>query len=355
MTIQKFREPTRLILTDEGSSYFIAQNQRLQRFRLHDGREDFGLQLSDYTPSSLQKMIASGMVRKLEFPVVDSIARRHVVIDYIKLIQYGMLYLHARHGARRQALSSSLAEHWNRRKPRTAIGSPEVTPIMRALFTERSRDLEQARTLLEMRVRSIYSSLLRESEHTIDRSEREKAQRTARRLIEYLPGEVWFLWLLYQHEEEGRRYVQELASSIAHTLRYTTIADYLALLIVELMVHMQHRERETDSRADVLYLLTQFSVPPTRVDRGTRTHYLLSTGTMRFEALKADLEEVQRSFGGRKRSIEQFYQAVDAGEANPGLYYTSFLKEACEQVGASFESFARGDGAGGSLNLVLTI
>lgn len=355
MNAQTFREPTRLILTESGSSYFLSRNQRLQRFRLHDGREDYGLQLSDYTPSSLQKLIASGMVRKLEFPVVDSVARRDVVIDYVKLVQYGALYFHAREAARRFALTWPQAEQWNRRNPRSTMGSPEFLLVARKLFDERVRELQQAKTLLEMRVRSVYNGLLREIDMQVEKQDREKAQQTTRRIIEYLPAEVWFIWLLFQHSDEGRRYVQEIAQGIARLLRYTTIADYLALLIVELMVHMQHRGPDNNSESGILYLLTQFSTTPGRLEGGTKTQYLLSTGPARFQALKADLEEVQRSVGGQRRSLEQFYRSIDDGsDANPGLFYVSFLEEACERVGASFESSVRDAAAGGLLNLVLT-
>ncbi len=354
MTAEKFREPTRLILTDDGVGYFFARKQRLQRFRLHDGREDFGLQLSDYTPSTLQKLIASGLVRKLEFPIVDAVVRRHVIIDYVKLIQYGIFYYHARTISQKYALSSPLATRWNRKNPRAALGGADVVPTMHALFSERSRDLAQARTLLEMRIRSIYSAMLREADVCTESQERDKLKRTAGRLVEYVSPEVWFLWLLFQNEEDGRRYIQEIATAIARILRYTTLADYLALLIIELMVHMQHQRKRPDEPSDVLYLLTQFSSSPTSGDRDTRSQYLLSTGTTRFEALQADLHEVQARHG-RRRSIEQFYNAVGAGDDHLSLYYTSFLKDACDGVGASFESSARDDGDGGLLNLVLTV
>jgi hypothetical protein len=278
-----------------------------------------------------------------------------VVIDYVKLIQYGIFYNHARNAARSAALESDLAETWNRKHARAALGTSDIIPEMRTLFSNRKRELQQARTLLEMRVRAVYSALLRETDQTIEAEDREKAQRTAHRLIEYLPAEVWFLWLHYQHEDVGRAYIQRVASGVARVLRYTVIADYLALLLVELMVHMQHRETEEEAETGILYLLTQFSAPSVRGSISTRSHYLLSTGQYRFEALKADLEEIQAGVAGRKRTIEQFYRAVDAGDSNIGFYYTSFLKEACERVGASFESSARGGVAGGLLDLVLTI
>ena len=140
-------------------------------------------------------------------------------------------------------------------------------------------------------------------------------------------------------------------------------------MLLELMVHMQHGQGALDDGSpdsgsggvdpSELYLLTQLSETPSR-GNGTqpvrsRLHFLLSTGTSRFDALKADLDELAGDSSRRKRSIKHFYRAAGSGETNLSLYYMSFLEEACARLGLSVDGFVRGESEKGLVNVLLTV
>ena len=67
---------------------------------------------------------------------------------------------------------------------------------------------------------------------------------------------------------------------------------------------------------------------------------------------KAIYEEVRRSIHYRadlsvkEKSLETFYEteASHTDEPQLGLYYLSFLEEACREMGLKFESFVNSDG-----------
>lgn len=355
-----FSEPTRLVLTEAGSAYFLSQNQRLQRFRLLDQREEYGLQLSDYPPKTLSKLVNSGMVRKLEFPVFDAVERRQTVIDYIKILAYGLIYRHGTNVTRDVLLSSELASTWNRQHPRQALGEASTDRVQQILTGKRAQ-VEQLRSVVATRARAEFNRRIK-GRTVATNEEREKTSRTVEHFVDAVPPEAWFLLLLYQGDRMAHQLVHDLAQSMARLLEQVSVADYLSLMMLELMVHMQHRQSAEMTSADAgtagpptLYLLAQYSnLAGSRRPR-TRLHFVLSTGSIRFEALKADLDQLAGDVGQRKRSIDQFYSAASSGEADLGLYYTSFLEDACSRLGVAFDQFARGERDGGFVNVILTV
>ena len=376
-TEELFHEPTRLVLTENGTTYFLSRKRKLQRFRLLDQREEYGLQISDYAPKSLQKLVASGMIRKLQFPVVDAVAHRQTVIDYVKLLVYGMLYRHAALSAHGRTMTSILARDWNRHNPRLAvtddgIGVPSAQ--MQRILASRQGDLERLKTLMVTSIRAGFRAKaagdgnagggMVGNDHDWD-----KILTTAQRFVDSLDGHVWFLLIVHDGQAAARELFRTISNDLVALLAQSSVADYLSLMLMELMVHMQHGQGiDGDTSMDFgslgiepteLYLLTQLSEIPPR-GSGTqpvrsRLHFLLSTGTSRFDALKADLDELAGDSSRRRRSIKHFYRAAGSGETNLSLYYMSFLEEACTRLGLSFDGFVRGEGENGLVNVVLTV
>ncbi len=367
-----FHEPTRLVLTENGTTYFLSKKRKLQRFRLLDQREEYGLQISDYAPKSLQKLVASGMVRKLQFPVVDAVANRQTVIDYVKLLVYGMLYRHAELLVHGRTAASVLVREWNRHNPRLAvtddgIGIPQAQ--MHRILASRQSDLERLKTLMVTSIRAGFrvkagadGGGVVGNEHDWD-----KILTTAQRLVDSLDAHFWFLLIVHDGQTAARELFRTISNDLVTLLAQSSVADYLSLMLMELMVHMQHGQGD-DASMDFgslgvdpteLYLLTQLSEIPARGSGAhpvrSRLHFLLSTGTSRFDALKADLDELAGDSSRRKRSIQHFYRAAGSGETNLSLYYMSFLEEACTRLGLSFDGFVRGESQNGLVNVVLTV
>jgi hypothetical protein len=359
-----FPEPTRLILTDEGSSYFFARNQRLQKFRLLDGREEYGLQLSEYAPTVLQKLILGGLIRKLEFPIEDIVEARRRVIDYIHILAYGLVYFHGTTVAEEVVERSDLKRGWRRSNPKSDFKASETKKAIETLLSHRGDEFKQIQAILRTRIRTEYAGIARTAGRQIDREDQERINLVVESLLTVIPREAWFLLILNRNTKEGAQLVHDLARSLAEVVEKTSIADYLALMVVELLVHMQHHrgaiqaENGSETVRPTLYLLAQMIHIPRRSgsDRDRyRMHMMVSTGNMRFEALKADLDDLARETGTGAQTFEQFYRSAGSGNEQLGLYYTGFLEDACRRMGVSFDAFVRGDATDGLMNLVLTL
>jgi hypothetical protein len=84
--------PVKLVLTEEGTSFFIRKGKNLKKFKLADNIEEYGIILDTFTPASLQRMMLVDYISKVEISKSEFMSTRQEVMDISKLIVYSMLY-----------------------------------------------------------------------------------------------------------------------------------------------------------------------------------------------------------------------------------------------------------------------
>ncbi len=337
---------TRVILTEDGSSYFFSRRQRLQRFRLINGQDEYGLQLQEYRPETLYKMIAGGLVRKLQYPVADALQQRDGVIRYISTLALGVLSRHVANQLWRTTRKSTLMVRWARAHPKSALGTPETTLLITRYLDAKKDVLAAQRHRFTSRVRADFR---RAVERPVDQSE---FQPLIDRLIEQVPPEAWFL--IVSTESDTSDLFEQLASEIVRVAVRAELVDYLAIVWVELLVHLQHRpDREESVDSPATHLLTQLS---TRDDGAHDViHIMASRDGARFAALRADLEDVMKSSHHGVQTFDQFWRSASGGNGDLGMYYIGFLEEACARLGVGLQTFAQENDGDGRLNMVMTL
>ena len=58
--------PIKLILTQEGSTFFIRQNKKLLRFSLAGNVEEYGISMETFAPDSVQRLVLANYISKVE-------------------------------------------------------------------------------------------------------------------------------------------------------------------------------------------------------------------------------------------------------------------------------------------------
>ena len=84
--------PLKLVLTQEGSSFFIRKGTKLIRFKLAGDVEEYGIFLDKVQPTTIQRLLLSGYVSKLEISKSEFVSSRQEIMDLSKLIVYSVLY-----------------------------------------------------------------------------------------------------------------------------------------------------------------------------------------------------------------------------------------------------------------------
>jgi hypothetical protein len=102
------------------------------------------------------------------------------------------------------------------------------------------------------------------------------------------------------------------------------------------------RKQVIDSLArkgELVYLSWKIGSHGVSVGTQGKLQITLYTKAAEYHSVKETLEE-RKSADLKKKSLQDFYRELPEGEANAelGLYYLSYLSEACEKVNVKFES-----------------
>ncbi len=113
--------PLKIILTQEGSTFFIRQNKKLLKFKLADNVEEYGISLEEFTPATIQRLLLIDYISKIEISKPEFVSSRQEVMDLSKLIVYSVLYRQYDAYIFSQILNSDVIKKWNRLNPANII------------------------------------------------------------------------------------------------------------------------------------------------------------------------------------------------------------------------------------------
>jgi hypothetical protein len=117
-----FRIPSRIILNERGTSFFIAHGKPLHCFETADGERRFGFHLETTGFSWLKKLILNNYLKKMEIQVRDISAFRMQLEDTIKLVFFSMFRHRINASILNAVYDSRMVRTWNRANPKKSIG-----------------------------------------------------------------------------------------------------------------------------------------------------------------------------------------------------------------------------------------
>ncbi|NBC30428.1 MAG: hypothetical protein GVY29_10635, partial [Spirochaetes bacterium] len=229
--------PIRLVFTDHGVNHFIKNKQRLSRFRLSDTHEEYGVQLVDFAPQTVQKMMRLDYLSKIELSVDDIVKHRGGLIDFTKLVIYGMLYRQFDTKIFESLIDSDLVRKWNRHNAKNPIDfqtNVNTSYLQRVLNRNQEGVARMKRDLLEPVHRSISLS------PTLIDEEKRLHRLIAERFLDALAPLAQFLLVAHQDSPSFQAMATEIQKNLQRYLRKTAVAEYLALMILELLTSLRH-------------------------------------------------------------------------------------------------------------------
>ena len=324
--------PTTIIVTEEGSSFFMRRNQRLQRYPLINGQEEYGLRLCDYSADSLRSMVAHGLIRKVQVAVREPSVERRDILTLLATITQGLLTGAFTRTAASVLSRSTVARQWNRQYPTWQVGSSELSLMARSAMagvTERRASLAQ---LLHTRVRTLLRS------YNNGRDPGSDSDAMIELFLAQLPEPVWFMLIRAERTPQGRELFDDTSKALARSVHQAGIGDYLGLVWLELLTHLlSPTGAEPDSTGEAQLLI--------QLQEG-RMHLAAAAGDGQVGLLRADLDSMAEA-GGAGPSLAQFWRDASDSASHLGLYYLGFLEDACRRTSVGFRSFAQaGSGQG---------
>lgn len=343
------RLPVKVLLTPAGTKALTAKGDRIRKMLLSDASEEPGIQLHDFTPATLQKMILLGFVSKVEMPLSDVVGTRSDVLDFSKLVTYSMLYRQFDTAVYNIIIQSELVHYWNRHNPKKPIDfkTKVNTSYLQSILKKNANAVEYARRNLAGPVIAWI-----EGKGNLQGDEKRVQRLLTEKFLDQVSPLSWFLLTVYGNSATAETIVGRVRSTLKSYLDKAVIGEYLGLMMLELLSSMKPRGDDGE-----IFVLWKFN---RRKDSGgdrQRLHIALSNDPERFREMKQKVH-LRVGIDVGDKSLQDFYaeEGQSEFELNLGLYYLSFLNDACKRVSVLFESFVNRSARTGEtlINLVFT-
>jgi len=357
--------PLKITLTEDGVNWFIRNNRKLQRFRLADNVQEYGLWLHQFSAATFRKMLVIDYLSAIELSRPEFSSRRREIMDLSKLITYEILYKRFSAQLLADFLASPLIKKWNRLNPGHTLdkNSKFDEALLNAM-------IDREREHLPAIEHEIIAPLIEETIQNPDVNQDDKQIQfyLTERLLENLPKIVWCVLSRSKSLEEYAPLLNEIRDTIRAYLKRSRIAEYLALMIMELATNAEHahlhryasqiygNEKDLDrlilnpqirsrllarmEKEEALLHLT-WKVSGSKASIGTehRLKVILYNRESDYRQFKQEIED-KKGIDARHNSLFDFYKESPNRRMDTelGLYYLSYLHEACTEEQIRFES-----------------
>jgi hypothetical protein len=344
----------------------MRQKVKMNRLKMGDNTEDFGVSLEKVTPSSLQRMILSDYISKLEISGVDPVESRAEIIDLSKLIIFSVLYTQFNYESLSRILNSGVVKKWNHANPFSVIDE-------KTQFKEESlrQFLSGHKTELEAIRKDLFDPLadsIEKDDHLLADEKKQQIQ-LAEKLLTFANSLIWFILLKFRSDKDYLFLIRDVRLCLLEFMKKSIIAEYAALMIIELACNIENlnllREAKLfyrTTRIDMHRVLQDPNIRVPLLEELKKKNSLItfswkiggsdtSIGTRgRFQVILYDKEvnyrEIRENLEATKTAditrfnLSDYYKQLlkQGNDLDLGMYYLSFLNEACENVGVKFES-----------------
>jgi len=357
--------PVKLVLTEGGTSFFIRKGKNLRKFKLADNLEEYGIVLDTFTPSSLQRMMLVDYLSKIEISKSEFMSTRQEVMDISKLIVYSMLYRQYDSYIFARVLASDVIKKWNRLNPANIID--DKTPIndsfLHTVLKEKEKDIRE----IKDEILSPMYAFINKSTSLLP-EEKNIQLLLSEKFLNNLRPFTWFIIAKFRGSEGYELLLKSIRTSLAEYMEKSKIAEYVSLMIIELAMNAENSNLKREAKAifkgavdmnavlfdpairtqvieslerkgELVYLSWKIGSRGASVGMQGRLQITLYNKESEYQTTKETIEE-RKSADLKKKSLQDFYRELPEGEASTelGLYYLSYLSEACEKVNVKFES-----------------
>lgn len=354
--------PIKLIFTQKGINFFIRNNKKLNKFVMADDTIQYGVSFSEVTPPAVQHMMLLGYIDRIEVDRVEFMSKRSELVDLTKILVYGYFYRQFDDEVSQIILNSSLVKNWNRNNPSSIIDEKSV---INESYLE---NLLQDGAIKKQILREIASSIalnIKKDDKLLNEEKRIKLF-LIERFVDGIRPVCWFVLHRFHNEKNYDEVIKELSRVLDLYLDRSTIAEYLAMVIMELLtagensnlksyvdeiykgqISQQKLMTDPDTRNRIfaemerkklcLSLAWAIGNPnSTSIGTSNRLKILIYSKGYVFENMK-DMIEESNTPQQKGKNISDFYDQVGSMTTELGMNYINYLDEACRKVGIKFK------------------
>jgi len=357
--------PLKVVLTEDGASHFISNKKKLLRFRLADNVEEYGISMEHFSPMSIQNMILVDYISKIEISMSEFVSRRQEIMDLSKVIVYSILYKQFDRQIFSQMIECDCVRHHNRTNPSQLIDEKTRIPEkqLRNILSFKDNAIQQSRQAI---LEPVWKSIMSNPDYTPE--EKNVYLLMTEKFLNRLNLMNWYIITKFYKTEGFSQIMSILRQSLAQYMDKSKVAEYISVMVMELALNSENTNMRKEAR--ILYqgidnadtLIYDPDIRKKIVEELSRKHEFVSlswkigggsTSIGKQGALNITLynkedefQEVKENIESKlsadlnKRSLIDFYRQMPEGEEGTdlGLYYLSYLEDACKKVNVKFES-----------------
>ena len=361
--------PIKLVLTQEGSTFFIKQNKKLLRFTLAGNVEEYGISLDSFVPDNIQRLILANYISKIEISQSELVSLRQEIMDLSKLIVFSLLYRQYDMFIFKQILASPVIKKWNRLNPANIID--EKTHINQQYLAAILKKNEELIYKTKKEILAPLHAFI--SKEDLPPADKNMKLFISEKFLNNLRPFVWFIITKFKSAPNFDLIVRTIRTSLTEYIDKTKIAEYISLVLMELILSAENMNMRNEAKRlfpniedpqDALFdskvrqlLIAELKRKEEKVFvswkiGGGSTSSIGTQGKMQIslynkakanssEAIKASINDMKKA-DINKNSLIDFYRALPEGSdiCSLGMYYISYLIEQCESRNVHFESSA---------------
>jgi hypothetical protein len=357
--------PIKAILTEAGTAFFINNKKPVKKFKLADQGEEYGILLERFSPASLQRMMLIDYIAKIEIAASEFAAYRQEIMDICKLVTYSMLYRQYDALVFQRILASDVVKNWNRKNPANIID--EKTRINDTFLATVLKDKEKTVTTIKHSILGPMHSFISKNSKLMP-DEKNIQLLLSEKFLNNLRPFTWFIIIKFFGIEGYESLVKDIRTGLMEYMEKSRIAEYIALNVIELATNAENsnlkREAKTifndevdmnavlfdmkirqqvmeslQKKAELVSISWKLGSRGTSIGTQGHLHVTIYNKESEYGRLSQSIKEV-KNLDLKKTTLLDFYKNTPAGESSTelGLYYLSYLSEACEKVNVKMES-----------------
>lgn len=358
--------PLKVILTEEGTSHFISNKKKLLRFRLADNVEEYGISLNPFSPQSIQNMIMVGYISKIEISMTEFVSARQEVMDLSKVIVYSLMYKQFDREVFSDFIKCDCVQKHNRKNPsqliddRTKISDQQ---LRREINANQGKIKLAKKEILD----PIWKFILENKDYSPE--ERNINLLMTEKFIDRLSLMNWYIIIKFYGDDGFSQINLAIRHLLQQYMEKSRVAEYISILVMELALNNENTNMRKEARKmyggtedtdaliydpeirkkiieelernhEQVFLSWKLGGGSSAIGKQGRLQITLYNKDDEFQEVKESFEE-KMSADLRKKGLIDFYRELPEGQESTdlGLYYLSYLDDACKKVNVKFESF----------------
>lgn len=357
--------PLKVILTEEGTSHFLSHKKQLLNLRLADNRSAHGISMEHFSPSSVQSMILLDYISKIEISMPEFVTHRQEVMDLSKLIVFSILYKQFDREIFAALIQCDCVRRHNRLNPSSLLDEKTQIPEkhLRAQLSMKDNVIQQARQAI---LDPVWKSIMANTDYSPE--EKNIYLLMTEKFLNRLSLMNWYIITKFYKADGFSEIVTMLRQELASYMNKSKVAEYISVMVMELALNCENNNirketkilyqgiensdtlifdpeirakivQELEKKHELVFLSWTLGGGSTAIGKQGLLQITLYNKDDEFQEVKENIES-KMAANLSKKSLIDFYRQMPDGQAGTdlGLYYLSYLEDACKKVNVKFES-----------------